>query len=223
MGARSAASRQLPLGGSAVRLVALVVGRPEVHTLRSVLGGYPAGVIHELERLLDPSVLTGLTARPIDQLRRVRVECTHVEGDVSLVRRIAQGRLDIVGHETRRRAGDESAEADVPGLLFDLPDLMTDEPSGSGVPGGRSVQIGEPGAVAGALVEQLDAMASPADLGGVDQMTDEQLRELFERIRAFEVELSSVRRQLHERIDAIQSEIGRRYRDGEASVDSVLG
>ncbi len=191
----------------------------------AVDGRYPARVIHELERLLDPSVLTGLTSRPIDQLRRVRVDCTQVEGDISLVRRVAQGRLDIVGHETRRRAGDETAEADVPGLLFDLPGLMTDAPAASGgsVPGARAVQIGEPGPVAAALVEQLDAMASPSDLGGVDQMTDEQLRELFERIRAFEVELSSIRRQLHERIDAIQGEIGRRYRDGEASVDSILG
>lgn len=180
-------------------------------------------MIHELERLLDPEVLTGLTTRPIDQLRRIRVECSQVEGDISLVRRVSQGRLDIVGHETRRRAGDESAQGDVTGLLFDLPEILSDAPAaGAGVPGGRPVDVGEPGNVAAALVQQLDAMASPADLAGVDQMTDQQLRELFERIRAFEVELSSIRRQLHERIDAIQAEIGRRYRDGEASVDSIL-
>ena len=185
-------------------------------------------MIHELERLLDPEVLTGLTTRPIDQLRRIRVDCSQVEGDISLVRRVSQGRLDIVGHETRRRAGDEAAQGDVADLLFDLPEILSDAPSAGGpaaggaVPGGRAVEVGEPGNVAAALVEQLDAMASPSDLAGIDQMTDQLLRELFERIRAFEVELSSIRRQLHERIDAIQAEIGRRYRDGEASVDSIL-
>ena len=66
-------------------------------------------------------------------------------------------------------------------------------------------------------------MASPSALSSIESLTDGDLRELFERIRSFEVEMSSIRRQLHERIDAIQSEIGRRYRDGEASVDSILG
>lgn len=181
-------------------------------------------MIHELERLLDPEVLSGLTTRPIDQLRRIRVDCSQVEGDISLVRRISQGRLDIVGHETRRRAGDEAAQGDVTGLLFDLPEIMSDAPStGGGIPGARPVNVSAPGNVAAALVEQLDAMASPSDLAGIDNMAENQLRELFERIRSFEVEMSSIRRQLHERIDAIQGEIGRRYRDGEASVDSILG
>jgi hypothetical protein len=41
-------------------------------------------------------------------------------------------------------------------------------------------------------------------------------------MRDFENDLSALRRRLHERIDALQAEIGRRYRDGEASVDSLL-
>lgn len=177
-----------------------------------------------LDRLLDPGILSELTTRPIDQLRRIRIECSQVEGDVSLVRRIAQGRLDIVGHENSRRAGGSDAEADLPGLLFDLPEILSDSgSSGGSTPGGRAVIIGDPGPVAAELVERLDAMASPADLAGVENLADGKLVELFETIRSFEVEMSSTRRQLHERIDAIQGEIGRRYRDGEATVETVLG
>ncbi len=181
-------------------------------------------MIPQLERLLDPEILTGLTTRPLDQLRRIRVECSDVESDISLVRRVSQGRLDIVGHETARRAGAEPADGDLTALLFDLPEILSDAPAGGGsTPGARAVRVGEPGEVAAEMVKSLDTMASPTVLSNIETLSDGDLRELFERIRAFEVELSSVRRQLHERIDAIQSEIGRRYRDGEASVDSILG
>lgn len=180
-------------------------------------------VIPQLDRLLNPDMLTGLTTRPLAQLRRIRVECSQVESDISLVRRVAQGRLDIVGHESSRRSGAEGSDADTP-VLFDLPEILSDGPSSTGTtPGARAVTVGEPGEVAGELVKSLDSMASPSSLSSIDSLSDGDLRELFERIRSFEVEMSSIRRQLHERIDAIQSEIGRRYRDGEASVDSILG
>lgn len=137
-----------------------------------------------------------------------------------MARRVAQGRLDIVGHEVRRRSGDTGdAPSDV-GVLFDLPDVLAEQSSGS--PSGRPITISDPGEVALKMVERLDRAASPADLSGVGQLSDDAVRELFERIRSFEVELSAVRRQLHERIDALQSEIGRRYRDGEASIDNLL-
>lgn len=179
-------------------------------------------MIEPLERLLAADALDGLTTRPLAELRDLRIQCTDVENDISLARRVAQGRLDIVGHEVYRRSGqvdDETAP-----VLFDLPDLMADEPRGgtAGAPSGRPVRLGEPGDVALKMVERLDVAASPGDLARIEDFSDNELRELFERIRGFEVELSAVRRQLHERIDALQSEIGRRYRDGEASVDNLL-
>lgn len=179
-------------------------------------------VIEPLARLLAPEALKGLTTRPLPQLRDLRIQCSEVEGDISLVRRVAQGRLDIVGHEVRRRAGDTQTESPQ-SLLFDLPDLLADAPRPEGqAPRGRPVDVGMPGPVAVALVERLDRAVSPAELSGIDRVADNEVREIFERLRSFELELSSARHQLHERIDAIQSEIGRRYRDGEASIDSLL-
>jgi hypothetical protein len=182
-------------------------------------------VIEPLQRLLAADVLKGLTSRPLPELRDLRVRCAQVESDVSLARRVAQGRLDIVGHEVRRRAGDPDGTA-VPGdhvasVLFELPDLMSDGVSG-GSPSGRPVSITAPGEVALTMIERLDTTASPADLAQIEQLGVERLAEVFENISSFEAELSAVRRRLHETIDAIQAEIGRRYRDGEASVDSLL-
>ncbi len=174
-----------------------------------------------LDKLLASDSLDGLTTRPISELRTIRVSCAGAESDVSLVRRLAQGRLDIVGHELQRREGAPNTAVDVAELLFELPEILSAD-SGSAGGGGRAVSVGAPGAIAHELVAQLDAIASPTDLSGIEKRRDGELRELFERIRAFELELSSSRRGLHERIDAIQAEIGRRYRDGEATVDSIL-
>ncbi len=177
-------------------------------------------VNEQLDNLLNDDTLTDITARSLPDLRSARVAAAPAENDVSLVRRISQGRLDIVGHELQRRAGKADGEADVPGLLFSLPEILSGD-SGGGA-SGRAVVINEPGPIALSLVERLDKVVSPGDLSGVDKLDDGSLRMVFERIGDIEAELSGVRRQLHERIDAIQAEIGRRYRDGEVSIDSIL-
>jgi len=193
---------------------------------------------------MAPEMLDDLQAKPLPRLRDLRVQLTHAEGDVSFVRRVTQGRLDIVGHEVGRR---ERGEDDSPqvlaasGLLFDMPDILTDgaAPKDSNsvaaetvaptdlenVPHTmpqRMVQVMEPGEIALALLEDLDKAASPGDLAKVDQLAQGDLADLFDRLRTFEVDLSSSRRSLHDRIDRIQDEIARRYRDGEASVDTLL-
>ncbi|NNE97305.1 MAG: hypothetical protein HKN24_14900 [Acidimicrobiales bacterium] len=172
-----------------------------------------------IDGLLASDILDGIRTRPLQELRELRTSCAGVESDVSMVRRLTQGRLDIVIHEARRRSGD-----DVAGLLFDLPDILADDANPARTPGARpDVRVGFPGEVGGVLVDRLEAIASPTVLSGVQHLEQGQLDELFGRISDFEQDLSRTRRALHERIDAIQSEIGRRYRDGEASVDAVLG
>lgn len=178
----------------------------------------------DLQRLLARDLLPDVTAVPLDDLRSLRAECSGAEGDVSLVRRVAQGRLDIVGHETRRRAGATDAEPELSGLLFDLPDILSESRAGTPAPArsGRQVVIDEPGVVARALIDELDQAATPSQLGSLTSMNDDELSRIMDTLRDFELELSTTRRRLHERIDSIQGEIARRYRDGEASIDSLL-
>jgi hypothetical protein len=178
-------------------------------------------VVHaDLQELLANDLLPDVTAVPLDDLRSLRTRCSEAESDVSFVRRVAQGRLDIVGHEIRRRAGAADAEPEISGLLFDLPDILAETPSAGS--GGRQVAIHAPGVLAQTLVVRLDTIASPDELGSLDHHSDDKLAALMDSLRDFEVELSATRRRLHERIDAIQNEIARRYRDGEASIDSLL-
>ncbi len=172
-----------------------------------------------LETLLADDALADIGTRPIAELRSFRYDAGRVEGDVSMVRRVAQGRLDIIGHEVQRRAGDADPGL-LEDLLYDLPDILAD-PSESRAPSGRAVEINEPGPVAATLGTRLDAVISPRELSGVGELDDDRLVEAFKRVEAMEHELSDLRRRLHDRIDAVQNEIGRRYRDGEASIEGL--
>ena len=184
----------------------------------------------DLQRLLADDLLADFANSPMDQLRRLRVDLTRSEGDVSLVRRITQGRLDIVGHEVGRRGrattDDQAAPAGDPSeLLFDMPEILAD----SSTPGGnrsagaaRLNPVSDPGPVALSLIGSLDGIASPNELSTVGELGSDVLARVFDGLREFEIELSSVRRRLHDRIDTIQGEIARRYRDGEATVDALL-
>jgi hypothetical protein len=179
-------------------------------------------VVHaDLQRLLAPDLLPDVTAVPLDHLRNLRIEASTAEDEVSFVRRVTQGRLDIIGHEARRRAGANDAEPDVTGLLFDLPDILS---GGSPTlqPSGRPVAVHQPGTLAQELLAELDQVAAPGELTSLDRLGHDRLSALLDGLRDFEIELSATRRRLHERIDSIQGEVARRYRDGEASIDSLL-
>ncbi len=175
-------------------------------------------MIPELEALVADTTSEALADWTMDRLRSVRAECAAGETAVSFARRLSQGRLDIVGHEVGRRSG--TVTGDLNELLFELPDILTDGAGGGA--GTRRVTVEDPGPVAEALVARLDAIASPSDLAGVAELDDDRLGGLVNELGEFERSLSGTRRALFDRIDLLQGEIARRYRDGEASVDSLL-
>ena len=49
-----------------------------------------------LDRVLEPGYLDGLADRPVEEVSALKAECTELETEVSFVRRLAQGRIDIL-------------------------------------------------------------------------------------------------------------------------------
>ena len=70
------------------------------------------------------------------------------------------------------------------------------------------------------LTSELDAVFR--SLGPIDRLADHQVADLATALAELELAVSARRRSLHERIDALQSELTRRYKTGEATVDSLL-
>ena len=173
----------------------------------------------DLEVLLDPGYLGDLPARAMDEVRSMRAECQEVETGLSLLRRVVQGRLDIVGLELQRRS-DGGDPGDLPDLIARLPEVLSDRTHAPGV--GRLPQIMAPGDLPADLEAELESIAGTGSLADLPSLDDGALRALADDLAAFEQRVSEHRRALFERIDALQAEITRRYKTGEASVDSLL-
>jgi hypothetical protein len=176
-------------------------------------------VASELDRILDPEYLGDLSARSMNDVRAMRAECQSVETGLSYLRRLVQGRLDIVGVERqRRRDGGEPAE--LASLVEQLPEILAANTRAPGV--GRLPQLLAPGELDADLEQRLESIVAGHDIDSLPELADEQLGQLHDELEAFEREVSAFRRQLFDRIDALQGEITRRYRTGEASVESLL-
>jgi hypothetical protein len=170
--------------------------------------------------MLEPGYLVGIEERPVDDIRAMRAECVEVETAVSYVRRMVQGRLDIVGAERQRRVAGHQP-ADVGQLIGRLPEILGDHGRPPGI--GRLPQAIEPPEPDPELLARLDAVAGPGRLTSLPEMSDDELVAVIDELEALEQEVSGRRRALFERIDALQSELTRRYRSGEVSVESLLG
>jgi len=173
----------------------------------------------DADRLLDPRTLDGLAELPIGELRRLRAACVEVETGLSYLRRLVQGPLDIVRREQQRRAGG-APEPDLSELVAQLPGILADGPRASGV--GRLPQTLEPTDVDPVLQAELDELVGGGRVAAVTTMDDAELAALADALADFEARVSGRRRAFHERIDALQAELTRRYRTGEASVESLL-
>ena len=93
-----------------------------------------------IDRVLDPRFTDGVGRLGLAELRARREEAEAEEADVSYLRRLLQGRLDILRAElVRRSAGDEQ---DVAGLLAGLPAILSDDAPGTFGAGPQPVQPG---------------------------------------------------------------------------------
>ena len=173
----------------------------------------------DLSQLLDPGYLRELPTRGIDEVRAMRAECQAVETGLSLLRRLVQGRLDIVGLELTRRAEGRDP-ADLPDLIARLPEVLSDRTHAPGI--GRLPQMMAPGDLPGELESELDAIVGPGHLAALPSVDDDRLGTMADELAAFERRVSAHRHDLFERIDALQAEITRRYKTGEASIDTLL-
>jgi len=174
---------------------------------------------HDLERILADHYLDGLADRTVADLRSLRAECQSVETQLSYLRRLVQGRHDIVTGETARRQGGGDPD-DLGGLVDRLPEILS---NGIRAPGpGRLPASIEPPEPSGRLVVRLESIADAVPLDTPDALSDDDLRQTADQLETLEGEVSTLRKALFGRIDAIEAELTRRYADGEAHVEDLL-
>lgn len=174
---------------------------------------YPNGR-RRIDQVLADGFATGLPDLDLDVLRARRREAEQEEADLSYIRRMLQGRMDILRAELARRA-DGSGDT----IVAHLSEVLADAGrSDHGL--GRFLRV-EPSRVDEhrRVVEQVIADVGVSD---VENHSDDELRASLGRLEGFERGVSEDRRRVQHVMDALTKEVADRYKNGSASVDDLL-
>lgn len=167
---------------------------------------------------MAPGYLEGLGTWPLEDLRARRDEATVVETGLSYLRRIVQGRLDILLAEQRsREAGEQESLTE---LVDQLPSILSEHVHAPGL--GRLPALMGPGELDPGLEQRLEEAMPESRLAKVTEVELQDLSVGINRLVELEREISGLRRSVFDVLDRLQEEIVRRYRTGEATVDSLL-
>ena len=155
----------------------------------------------------DPAELS------LEELRALRQQLQHEDDVVSYARRVAQARMDLVKSEHARRTAGPDAD-----LNAQIGDVLSQHLTGGPARPPRPTEDLSDNA----LAEELDSVCAEHHFGRLENLDEQELLALSTAIGDFEGRVSSDRRERFDRLDALSAELVRRYRDGEANVDSLL-
>lgn len=146
-------------------------------------------------------------------LRALRGDARQEEADLSYLRRLLQGRIDILRAELARRAEPEAP------VLDRLSEILTDLPSRVRS-SARHVTLRTP---RDDRYRQLaEEMLSEVELSDLAARSNAELLAAMARLISHEQQVSHRRQVLQRTVDGCSTEIARRYREGEATVDDLL-
>ncbi len=169
-----------------------------------------------IDRVLAEDYLEGIASLPMDEVRQLRKEAEQEETDLSYLRRLLQGRLDILRAELARRSGVASGD-----LVDALPKILADEGTTSSPHGlGRHVTA-EPSR-ADSHRRHVEALVADVDLSNPAAHDEASLQRAVEALEREEQDVSDKRRAVQTVMDACTAEITRRYREGAADVSDLL-
>jgi hypothetical protein len=161
-----------------------------------------------IDRIIDPVFLQALHDLPLDQLRERRDECLAEREYLSLLRRLLQGRAEILRAEVEGRATGEDRTA----LVERLTTILSDDehPLTSR---GEAVRVGVPEEEMLLARRRVERLASDAGISDPTTLDDAALAEAIDALATEEHNVSDARLQVIGILDTLQDELKRRYKD----------
>ncbi|MCC8336891.1 aerial mycelium formation protein [Streptomyces sp. R1] len=164
-----------------------------------------------------------LTALSLPELRTLRRDAQREEADLSYVRRLLQGRIDILRAELAERGSTKSSAvvttAATGSVVERLSEILADAPARQRS-SARHVTLATPRSEE---CRRLAAeMLGEVELSDLTARTDGELAAGMGRLVRYEQQVSGNRQRLQRTADGCSAEIARRYREGEAHVDDLL-
>jgi hypothetical protein len=161
-----------------------------------------------IDRIRDVGYIQGVEELALDDLRQRRDECLAEREYLSLLRRLVQGRAEILRAELDARGSDEDR-----GPLVDrLAQILAGDERQT-ASRGEAVKVGLPEEemlLARRRIERLVADTGISDPGA---LSDEDLAAVVELLASEEREVSTARSDVILVLDTLQDELKRRYRE----------
>ncbi|HET9671887.1 MAG TPA: aerial mycelium formation protein [Actinomycetota bacterium] len=159
-----------------------------------------------IDRIRDPSFLDGIGELSLDDVRARRDECMAEREYLSLLRRLVQGRAEILKAELAGRGSDDQRP-----LVDRLSEILaSDQPATSRGEAMRVTLPEEEMLLARRRIERLVADAGISDPAELD---DGQLEDAVEVLATEEREVSAQRADVLRVLDTLQDELKRRFKE----------
>lgn len=191
------------------------VGHDEQHNLAKEASSAIPGGRRRIDRVLGEGFAEHLEELAMPELRRRRKDAEQEETDLSYLRRLIQGRLDLVHAEVERRGGAPQKD-----LVSTLTDVLSEGNTRSSHARARFLPM-EPSRL-DERRRHVEKVVADVDLSNASSLTDEQLDLAVIKLNELEADISHDRRLVQHVMDACTAEIGRRYKEGAATVDDLL-
>jgi len=160
-----------------------------------------------IDKIRDPAFVAGLADLPLEDLRARRDDCLAEREYLSLLRRLLQGRAEILKAEVEaRKSGDT-----VP-LVDRLSEILADDdhPVTSR---GEAVRVAIPEEEMLLARRRVERLAGDAEISDPSALDDDALGAAITALVTEEEGVSDARRDVFDALDALQDELKRRYKD----------
>ncbi len=166
-----------------------------------------AGGNRRIDHVLAPDFVEGLEDLDTDTVREHRDLSRAEREHLSFVRRLIQGRRDILRAERERRASGGE-----PGSVAQhLSAILADAPRGPSR--GEAVTVTMPDEEIALARRRVEKLLSDASLSNLEELSDEELDGAIDRMEEEERRISDARSRVIAVHDTLQEEMKRRLRD----------
>jgi len=159
-----------------------------------------------IDRIRDPSYLDGIEGQSLEDVRARRDECMAEREYLSLLRRLVQGRAEILKAELASRGSDDARP-----LVERLSEILaSDQPVTSR---GEAMKVSLPEEEMLLARRRIERLVADAGISDPSELDDDRLKEAVDVLAGEEREVSAQRGDVHRVLDALQDELKRRYKE----------
>ena len=159
-----------------------------------------------IDRIRDPSYLDGIEVRSLEDVRARRDESMAEREYLSLLRRLVQGRAEILKAELASRGSDDDRR-----LVDRLSEILaSDQPVTSR---GEAMKVSLPEEEMLLARRRIERLVADAGISDPSELDDDSLKDAVEVLAGEEREVSAQRGDVHRVLDALQDELKRRYKE----------